>query len=71
MNNILGVRVTMDTSIEKAMTMILKDGTFFKFKECGSGLYYYVMESIDVQDSAKTNATITPSSMLSTATKNK
>ena len=26
-----GVRVTMDTSIEKAMSVIMKDGTVFKF----------------------------------------
>ena len=32
-NNITGVRVTMDTSIEKAMNMILRYGTVFKFKE--------------------------------------
>ena len=27
MNNIPGVRVTMDTSIEKAMNMFIRDGT--------------------------------------------
>ena len=32
-NNIIGVRVTMDTSIEKAMNTILRYGTVFKFKE--------------------------------------
>ena len=31
-NNIVGVRVTMDTSIEKAMNVILKYGTVFNFK---------------------------------------
>ena len=31
-NKTLGVCVTMDTSIEKAMSMIMKDGTVFKFK---------------------------------------
>ena len=35
----------MDTSIEKYMNVILSDGTVFKFKECGSGLYYYDMAS--------------------------
>ena len=42
-NSIPGVRVTMDTSLEKAMHAITKDGTVFKFKECGLGLYYYDM----------------------------
>ena len=37
-NNIPRVRVTIDTSIEKAMNIILTDGTIFKFKECASGL---------------------------------
>ena len=40
MKNIPGVRVTMDTSIDKAMNVILKDVKVLKFKECGSGLYY-------------------------------
>ena len=31
-NNIPGVSVTMNTSIEKAMNVILRDGTVFKFK---------------------------------------
>ena len=61
----------MYISIEKAMNMILGDGTVFKFKECGSGLYYYDMGSTDVQDSAKNNAMITPYYLLSTVTKNK
>ena len=70
-NNTLGVRVTMDTSIEKAMNVIMRDVTLFKFKECGSGLYYYVMVSTDEQNNAKTNTTITPYSLLSTVTENK
>ena len=37
-NNVPGVHVTMDTLIEKAVNVILKDGTIFKFKECGSGI---------------------------------
>ena len=32
--NISGVRVTMYKLIEKAINMILSDGTVFKFKEC-------------------------------------
>ena len=51
--NILGVRVTMDTLIEKAMNLILSDGTLFKFKEYESGLYYYDMASTDEHNSAK------------------
>ena len=59
-NKIPGLRVTMDTLVDKAMNVILGDGAALKFKDCGSGLYSYYMESIDVDDSAKTNATITP-----------
>ena len=32
--NIPGVRGTMDTSTEKDVNMILRDGTVFKFKSC-------------------------------------
>ena len=63
--------MTMDTSIEKAMNIILSDGKVFKFKECGSRLYYYDMVITYDQNSAKTNATINPYSLLSNATKNK
>ena len=70
-NDILGVRVTMDKSIEKAENVILSDGTVFNFKECGLGLYYYDMISTDEQNSAETNTTIPPSSLLSTVTENK
>ena len=59
-NNIPEMRMHMYKSIEKAMNVILRDGTVLKFKECGLGLYYYDMASTDVQDSAKTNTTITP-----------
>ena len=58
MNNIPHVQVTMETSIYKAVHVILKDGIVFKFKECGSGLYFYDMASTDDQNSAKTNSTI-------------
>ena len=44
-NNIPGVSATMDTSTEKAVNVILKYGTVFKFKECQSGLNYYDMAS--------------------------
>ena len=59
-NNIPRVRVTMDTSIEKTMNIILSDGTVFKSNKCGLGSYYYDMESTNDQNSAKTNATIFP-----------
>ena len=54
-NKIPGVCVTMDTLIEKAMSMIMRDGTVLKFKSCVSGLYYFDMERTDVQNSNKTN----------------
>ena len=37
-NNIPGVRVTMDTLIDKSINVILREVTVFNFKECGSGL---------------------------------
>ena len=60
----------MDKLIEKAMNVILRDGAVSKFKEFGLGLYYYDMTSTDVQDSAKTNTTITLFYLLSNITKN-
>ena len=50
----------MDISIEKAMNVIMRDETVFKFKEYGLGLYYYYMASTDVQNSDKNNSTIKP-----------
>ena len=70
-NNIQGVRVTMDISIKKAMNVILKDGKVFKFKECGSGLYFYDIMITDKKKSVKTNSTFTSYCLLSTVTKNK
>ena len=67
-NNIPGVYVTMDSSIEKAMNVILRYGTVFKFNECVLVLYYYDTVRTDVQNSAKTNTTITPYSLFSTVT---
>ena len=61
----------METSIEKAMNVVLSDRTVFQFKGCVSGLYYYDMMNTDQQNSAKTNATITPFYLLSTVTNNK
>ena len=39
--------VTMYTLIEKDMNVIMSDRTVFKFKEYGSGLYYYDMARND------------------------
>ena len=36
-----GVRITTDTNQERAMTVTLQNGKFFKFKECKYGIYYY------------------------------
>ena len=62
--------MTMDTSKDKATQVILKDGTVFKFKVCGSRLYYYDMAITDDHNSAKTNTKITPYSLLSNVTEN-
>ena len=47
--------MTMDTSIEKAMNVIMSNVTVLKCNECGSGLNYYYMEITDDKNSAKTN----------------
>ena len=46
-NNITGVHVTMNTLIEKSMSVILGDGVVFKFNKCGLVLYYYDIASND------------------------
>ena len=50
----------MGASIEKDINVIVRDGTVSKIKERGFGLYYYDMESANIQGSAKTNTTINP-----------
>ena len=61
----------MDVLIEKAMNVIMRYGTVFKFKEYRLSLYYYYMASTDVQNSDKNNSTIKPYYMLSTVAENK
>ena len=56
--NMSGVCVTMDILIEKAVNVVMRDGTVFKFKKCGLVLYYYDMASTDDHNSSK----ITPTS---------
>ena len=63
--------MTLYTSIEKYMKLIMIYGTIFKFKECISGLYYYDMTSNDVKDSDKANSKFTPYYLLLTVTKSK
>ena len=50
--------------------MILTDGTVFKFKEYGLGLYYYNMEITDEKNSDTNNATIKPNFLLPTVSDN-
>ena len=59
-NNIPGVRVTMYRFIEKSMSLILRDGTVFNFKEYGSGLYYYDMTITYEQNSPKKTQQLPP-----------
>ena len=40
--------INIDTSIEKAMNVVLMYGTLFNFNKCGSGFYYYDMSSADL-----------------------
>ena len=71
LDNIVGVRITINKSIEKSMNVILTDQTVFKIKECGLELYYYDRAFTDEKNSYKTDATIIPYSLLSTVTENK
>ena len=61
----------MDILIEKAMNEIIMDEKKFEFKEFGSELYYYNMAINHVHNSAKTNTTTTPYSLLLNVTDNK
>ena len=45
--DIPGVRMTMDTKQERAMKVYLGNGRTLKFKECESGLYFYDTEKND------------------------
>ena len=40
MGDVLGVRITMDSSKERVITVEYQ-GKLYKFKECQDGLYYY------------------------------
>ena len=44
---ILGMRITTDTNQERAITVTLQNGRFFRFKECKSGIYYCDTENKD------------------------
>ena len=56
MADIPGVRITMDTNAERAMTVTLQNRMFFKFKECDSGLYFYDTEKkIDKSEEINNN----------------
>ena len=41
--NIMGIRITMDTLEKSAMLIHLSNGNVLKFQECNDGLYYYNM----------------------------
>ena len=61
----------MDTLIDKAMNLIMRYGTVFKFKSYGSGLFYYDIEGTDMQDSAKNKVTNNRYFLLSALTENR
>ena len=44
-SDIPGVKTTMDTNQERAMTITLQNRTFFIFNECTSWLFYYDTEN--------------------------
>ena len=50
------VRITIDTSIEKAMLVHVND-LILKFRECKDGLYYLNMKDFNV-DNHKTKSTV-------------
>ena len=47
------MRITTDTNQERAMTVTLQNGKFFKFKECESGIYFYNTEKKDDETEEK------------------
>lgn len=50
------VRITFDTTIEKAIVVHVNNITF-KFKECKDGLYYFDMTNYNIENH-KTKSTI-------------
>ena len=52
---ILGMRITTDTNQERAITVTLQNGRFFRFKECKSGIYYCDTENKDDDSEEKNN----------------
>jgi len=51
-----GVRITLDTSVEKAM-LVHVNGVVLKFRECKDGLYYLNMENFNI-DNYKNKSTV-------------
>ena len=49
------MRITTDTNQERAMTVTLQNGKFFKFKECESGIYFYNTEKKDDETEESNN----------------
>ena len=54
-------RITMDTSASPSITVHLHDGTSLVFSKCGSGLYYYDIESAEpvTPSNGKSNEQVT------------
>jgi hypothetical protein len=64
--SIPGIRITMDTEVERAIHVHVDDNKVLKFNECDDGLYYY-----DVSTSNFTKPLVNNYSFLSTVTSNK
>ena len=61
----------MDTTKERAITVVMANGTEYKFNECPDGLYYYdTAENIKGKYS-KTKSIVTPYSFAMTVSENK
>ena len=69
--NIPGVKITMDTTKERAITVMMANGSEYKFNECPDGLYYYDTAKKSEGYYNKTKPILTPYSFAMTVNENK
>ena len=69
--NIPGVKITMDTTKERAITVTMKNGFEYKFNECPDGLYYFDTTVGEQGNYIKTKSILKPYSFAMTVHENK
>ena len=52
-SSVPGVRITMDTYIEDVITVKLRMGEEYRFKNCSKDLYYFDTDTFKVEDKHK------------------